>query len=102
MATAVTALIARARRDIQHHFFSSDAVRPERSVPFVANNRIEQRQFEQMCAKGIIRESSPGKFWLDVVEYDDEVRRRMAKLRIALLLSVGALAAAALLGLFAA
>jgi hypothetical protein len=76
MATAAAALTARARRQIQHHFFSADAVRPDRALPFEPANGFEQRQFDRMRERNIIREASPGKFWLDVVAYDIDLRRR--------------------------
>jgi hypothetical protein len=76
MATAAAALVARARREIQHHFFSADAVRPDRALPFEPGSGIERRQFERMRSRDIIRESSPGHYWLDVVAYDVDLRRR--------------------------
>ena len=85
MATAAAALVARARRDIQHHFFSSDAVRPERAVGFEAANGIEERQFERMRARNVIREAKPGSYWLDVVAYDEDLRDRHARVKTALL-----------------
>jgi hypothetical protein len=44
MATTAAALIARARREIQHHFFSEDAVRPDRAIGFEPANEFQQRQ----------------------------------------------------------
>jgi hypothetical protein len=86
MATsAVAAAAARARREVQHHFFSHDAVRPERAVPFDAESRMQQRQFERMRSSGVIREGSPGAYWLDVVAYDSDLRRRHAQIRTLLL-----------------
>ena len=85
MATGAAAAIARARRDVQHYFFSHDAVRPERAVPFEADRMIEQRQFERMKAKGIIREAGPGTYWLDVVVYDADLCTRYARVKAALL-----------------
>ncbi|MBV8908285.1 MAG: hypothetical protein JOZ20_04725 [Sphingomonas sp.] len=93
MATAaVAAAVARARREIQHHFFSHDAVRPERAVAFEPSKHIEQRQFERMRSRGIIREAKPGLFWLDVVAYDIDLRQRHERIRWVLLVLVIALA----------
>ena len=94
MATAVAAAVAKARRDIQHHFFSHDAVRPDRAVSFEARSRIQQRQFERMRSRGIIREKGPGLYWLDVVAYDIDLRQRHAIIRWVLLLMVIGLAIA--------
>ena len=91
MATAAAALVAKARREVQHHFFSADAVRPDRAVPFEAGTGIEQRQFERMLARGVIREAKPGSYWLDVVAYDADLRDRHARMRLILLAMVLAL-----------
>ena len=92
MATAAAAAIAHARREIQHHFFSHDAVRPDRAVAFEPERMIEQRQFERMRRRGIIREAKPGLYWLDVVAYDIDLRRRFMRVRIALLIMILVLA----------
>jgi hypothetical protein len=94
MATAVAAAVAKARRDIQHHFFSHDAVRPDRAVAFEANRRIEERQFERMRSRGIIREAKPGLYWLDVVAYDIDLRQRFTRVRWLLSVMVVGLAVA--------
>jgi hypothetical protein len=85
MATAAAALAARARREIQHHFFAADAVRPDRALAFDPANGFERRQFERMRARNIIREEKPGQYWLDVVGYDVDLRARHRRVRIALL-----------------
>jgi len=92
MATAAAAAVAKARRDIQHHFFSHDAVRPDRGVGFEPDRMIEQRQFERMRARGIIREASPGLYWLDVVAYDIDLRQRHSRIALILLVMVVLLA----------
>ena len=92
MATGAAAAIAKARRDIQHHFFSHDAVRPDRAVAFEAHRMIEERQFERMRSRGIIREAGPDRYWLDVVAYDIDLRQRHAMVRTVLLVMVLALA----------
>jgi hypothetical protein len=93
MATsAVAAAVAKARRDIQHHFFSHDAVRPDRAVEFEPRNGIQRRQFERMRSRDIIREAGPGLFWLDVVAYDVDLRQRHSRVRLVLLVLVIGLA----------
>lgn len=98
MATIMAAIVAKSRRDIQHLFFSRDAVRPERAIAFEASRPIERRQFEWMRKRGVIREASPGKYWLNAIDYDIDLRRRHAAVRTALLIVVAILAAALLLG----
>lgn len=94
MATAVAAAVAKARRDIQHHFFSHDAVRPDRAVAFDPTSGIQRRQFERMQTRGIIHQAKPGLYWLDVVAYDVDLRERFNRVRIVLLVIVIGLAIA--------
>src|SRR6185312_1791943 len=88
MATAAAAAVAKARRDIQHHFFSHDAVRPDRAVEFEPRNGIQRRQFERMQSRGIIRQDNSGLYWLDVVAYDIDLRQRFHRVRIILLVLI--------------
>ena len=90
MATAAAALVARARREIQHHFFSHDAVRPDRAVPFDPGNGIERRQFDLLFRRGVIHETD-GKYWLDVVAYDVDLRERHRRVKTALLVIIAIL-----------
>lgn len=97
MATAAAAAIAKARRDIQHHFFSNDAVRADRAVAFEPRSGIQRRQFERMRSRGILHEAGPGLYWLDVVAYDIDLRQRFTRVRTVLLIML----LAALVGLTA-
>jgi hypothetical protein len=83
LASAAAAMAARARREIQHRFFSADAVRPDRAIAFEPANGFERRQFERLRDRDIVREVS-GRFWLDLPAYDDLIRERDARLRVAL------------------
>ena len=85
MATGAAAAIARARRDIQHQFFSNDAVRPDRAIAFDPARPLEQRQFERMRDRGIIQGTTDGRYWLDVVAYDVDLQQRYRRVRIALI-----------------
>ena len=100
MATAAAAAVAKARRDIQHHFFSHDAVRPDRAVAFEANRRIEERQFERMRSRGIIREARPGLYWLDVVAYDIDLTSRYRRVKVVLMIAIAVLLAVLLITTF--
>jgi len=91
MATAAAALVARARREIQHHLFSHDAVRPDRAVAFDPGNGIERRQFERMVGRGIIHQTGAGDYWLDVVAYDVDLRARHRRVKTALLVIIAIL-----------
>lgn len=82
MATAAAAALAKARRDIQHEFFRQDAVRPDRAIAFDPDRHMERRVFERWIASGVIRREADGRYWLDVVAYDDEVQNRYKRLRL--------------------
>jgi len=93
MATAAAAAVARARRDVQHHFFSLDAVRPDRAVDFDPPTRLQRRQFERMRDGGIIHDTGDGRYWLDVVAYDVDLRARHRRVKTALIILLIILAA---------
>ncbi len=88
MATAAAAANAKARRDVQHRFFSNDAVRPDCAIAFEPKSRLQRKQFERMLSAGIVREAKPGQYWMDVVAYDSDRQRRFRLLRIVLLVVV--------------
>ena len=91
MATAAAALAARARREIQHHFFSNDAVRADRAVAFDPANNFERRQFERLRRANVVHELPGGRYWLDVVAYDVTLRARHRRIRTALLFVIAVL-----------
>lgn len=62
MATAAAAAIAKARRDIQHEFFSQDAVRAERAIAFDPARHVQRRVFDRWQRAGVIREARPGHY----------------------------------------
>ena len=99
MATAAAALIAKARRDIQHDFFRQDAVRADRAIAFDPSRHIQRRVFERWQRAGIIREEAGGRYWLDVIAYDADLRKRHGRVRVALLVIVGLLLVGAVTGL---
>lgn len=94
VATAAPALIARAGREIQHHFFSEDAVRPDRAVAFTPSNAIEARQFEKMSERGSVKREGADRYWIDVVAYDVDMHQRHRRVRTALIIVTIALAVA--------
>ncbi len=75
---AIAAAIMRARRKIAAHFFVHHAVSAEDAVTFVPDRHIMRRQFEHMKARGVVREASPGRYWLDTAAYQAEIDRRRA------------------------
>ena len=98
MASAAAALIARARREIQHHFFEADAVRRDRTIGFEPSNGFERRIFDRYLRRGIVREAKGGQFWMDVAAYDVDLRRRHRIIRNLLLTIILVLIVAVLAG----
>ncbi|MEY4238849.1 MAG: hypothetical protein RL339_1450 [Pseudomonadota bacterium] len=94
MATAAAAVVAKARREIQHHFFSADAVRADRAVAFTPSGFAEARQFAKMLEAGIIRQADGDRYWIDVVTYDIAIQGRYRRVRTILVTLVIVLAAA--------
>ena len=94
MASAVPAIVARARRRIVRHFETAGADAPEHAIAFAEPaRRIERRLFRRMVAFGAIVATADGRYWLD--------ERRLADFRkegIARVLGVIALAAFAAAG----
>lgn len=91
MATAAAAVIARARRDVQHEFVSRDAVRADRAIAFDPARHAQRVIFERWRRAGVIQESRPGHYWLDVVVYDVDLRQRHHRVKVALLAVIGLL-----------
>src|SRR5690348_16732053 len=91
MATAAAAIIARARREMQHELFRQDAVRADRAIAFDPSHHAQRRVFERWRRAGVIQEARPGHYWLDVIAYDVDLRQRHRRLRIALLAIVALL-----------
>jgi hypothetical protein len=88
MATAAAAAVAVARRRVFSHFFAANAVSPENAVPFVAERRLQQRQFERFCRMGVIREAKPGLYYMDMPAWDAWHRGVHTRLKIVLLAMV--------------
>lgn len=99
MATAAAAVIAKARRDIQHELFSQDAVRADRAIAFDPSRHIQRRVFERWQRAGVIREEGSGRYWLDVTAYDTDLRKRHNRVRVMLLVMTGLLLIGALTGI---
>jgi hypothetical protein len=60
MATAVGAILARARREVDDLFFDNDAFSPERPVAFEPRMPAQQHYLDRLIAEGTVHESEPG------------------------------------------
>jgi hypothetical protein len=76
----VAGMVARARRKIVAHFFVHHATSAEDAVAYVPQSHIETRQFARMQAKGVIREASGGRYWIDTAAYQADITARRRKL----------------------
>ena len=85
----VAGLVMRARRRIASHFFVHHATDAEDAVAYLPQSAIERRQFERMQHKGVIREASAGRYWIDIAAYQAEIdARRRVLVPIVIVLSV--------------
>lgn len=66
----------RAKRRIADHFYALQAFGPEKAIEFVAQSPDERREFDRLCADGIIRQQVPGHYWFDLDVHQAAARRR--------------------------
>ncbi|HLO19382.1 MAG TPA: hypothetical protein VK192_02690 [Sphingomicrobium sp.] len=89
-----SAAIAVAMRRVTSHLMSNNAVSPETAVSFVPDRLLQQRMLARLVRRGVITETAPDRYYLDVPAYDRwrrDVRRRVALiLGGALLAGIGA------------
>lgn len=92
MATAVAAMIVKARREIVSHFMANNAVSAANAVAFAPNRRIKRRQFGRMRDAGVIHTTGMDRYWLDVPRYDEwqRSRRRRAGVLVGAAALIGA------------
>ncbi|HEX5258641.1 MAG TPA: hypothetical protein VFW35_07660 [Sphingomicrobium sp.] len=94
MATTAAAVGAAMRRVISH-LMGANAVSPESAVYFVPDRRLQGRMIARLIRRGVIVETKPDTYYLDIPVYDRW--RRSLRGRAALLIGgvvlVGAVAA---------
>lgn len=93
-----SAAVAVALRRVTSHLMSANAVSPELAVTFVPDRPIQRRMLARLVRRGVVIETGPDRYYLDVPAYDEW--RRGLRRRIALILGGAMLAGlgAALLG----
>src|SRR5215210_2489665 len=96
MATGAAAVVAKAPRDVISHFMQCNAVSPAAAVRWIPERRIQRRMLARLVRRGVLVETSPETYYLDLPAYDRW--KRSVRRRVALLLSgvvaIGAVAAA--------
>ena len=98
MATAAAAAVARARREVTSHLMQANAVSAGTAVRYVPERRLQRRVLERFVSRGVVVETTPDTYYLDLPAYDDW--RRSLRRRAAILLT-GAVAIGALVSLLA-
>ena len=80
MATAAAAVGA-AMRKVTSHLMSNNAVSSETAVYFVPERRLQRRVLGRLIRRGVVVETAPDTYYLDVPAYDEwrrGLRRRIA------------------------
>ena len=72
-------MAARARREIQHDFTEKNAFSPARSIAYEPPTSMHRRQMEMLLRRGVLKETSDGRFWLDQQALRLEEERRKAQ-----------------------
>ena len=85
-----TAAVAVAMRKVTSHLMANNAVSPENAVPFVPDRHLQRRMLARLVRRGVIVETAPDRYYLDVPAYDRwrrGLRRRIAMLMGGVLLA---------------
>jgi hypothetical protein len=95
MATAAAAVVAKARRDVVSHFMERNAVSSDEAVRWVPDRHIQRRIVARFVGRGVLVETAPDTYYLDVPGYDRWRRsvRKRAALAIGGVAVVGAILA---------
>jgi hypothetical protein len=89
-ATAIAAMVARARREVREHFDESNAFDPAHAVTYDPPDRMHERQLERLVGRGILRETGGARYWMDreALRLDEE-RRRRAGFTVLTIIAIG-------------
>lgn len=98
---AAGAARARAQREVVSHFMSSNAVGPDKAVPFTASRRLEQKCFDRFRDLGVIQPGANGGYYIDIPAYDAYERRQRRMVAVILLVGVVVMAIGIAAGVFA-
>lgn len=96
MATAAAAIVAKAQRDVASHFMQRNAVSAEAAVSWEPDRRIQRRMLGRLVRRGVIVETAPDTYYLDLPTYDSwrRSRRKRAAVLMGGAVAIGALFAA--------
>lgn len=74
------AATARARQRVYDHFLAWRALSPQEAIEFNPATAVERTEFDRLRKSGIIRQATPGQFWLDLDRHEAAAERRRRKL----------------------
>ena len=94
MATAAAA-VAVAMRKVTSHLMSNNAVSIDSAVYFVPDRRLRRRVLARLVRRGVIVETKPDTYYLDLPAYDEwrRTRRRRVAFAVGGVAAVAAIAA---------
>jgi hypothetical protein len=80
MASAAAAVGAAIRR-VTSHLMAANAVSPESAIYFVPDRRLQRRVLPRLMRRGVVVETKPDTYYLDVPAYEawrSRTRKRAA------------------------
>jgi hypothetical protein len=83
MATAAAAVGAAIRR-VTSHLMSNNAVSADSAVYYVPDRRLRRRVLARLVRRGVIVETAPDTYYLDVPAYDEWRRTRRRRIAFAM------------------
>jgi len=95
MATAATAIIAKARRRILDHLMSENAVSAEQAVAYAPPSLVAERQLAKLKRAGVVQSTDSGRLWIDIPRYRRWAGNRRIRLGIGIVIAIATLASLA-------
>jgi hypothetical protein len=83
MATAAAAVAAAMRR-VTSHLMSNNAVSRDSAVHYVPDRGIRRRVLARLVRRGVIVETEPDTYYLDLPAYDEWRRTRRKRVAVAM------------------
>jgi hypothetical protein len=77
-----------ARYRVQRHFADHRALAPGDAIEYAPASPAERKAFDRLRASGVIRETAPAQYWLDLDHMGRERPRRDAKTYVAIALGL--------------
>ncbi len=91
-AGAAGAAMTRARRRLIAHFKDKGATGADAAVAYAPERGIERRLLEQLVRKGVLHQTKPGIYWMDITALGlwTKARRRRAGALVGAAVALGA------------